>query len=281
MNLIPYQLTLRKLNEEINKLNVKELNSCSYCKLMIGLYLKSLNELKVLVIKEGFSCEEDEIHFFKFIKPQVASNLIYFHSRLRIDLEKPIYKDFQKEYFLEVLTEINNYLKLNKELVRYYRNKSSNLDDLFFLRKNCSLFELEENAIVFLDNNFSTLHDHTISKIIAYEYLINWIESGFNNSSQNEVMEKPAKYQNEKQIFWSGSKVALVELIYALYYSRMINNGKVGIKDIIKFFENGLHVELSDYYHTFLDVKNRKINRTKFLDQLKQSLVEKMDSSDI
>lgn len=281
MNLIPYQLTLRKLNEEINKLNVKELNSCSYCKLMIGLYLKSLNELKVLVIKEGFSCEEDEIHFFKFIKPQVASNLIYFHSRLRIDLEKPIYKDFQKEYFLEVLTEINNYLKLNKALVRYYRNKSSNLDDLFFLRKNCSLFELEENAIVFLDNNFSTLHDHTISKIIAYEYLINWIESGFNNSSQNEVMEKPAKYQNEKQIFWSGSKVALVELIYALYYSRMINNGKVGIKDIIKFFENGLHVELSDYYHTFLDVKNRKINRTKFLDQLKQSLVEKMDSSDI
>ena len=281
MNLIPYQLTLRKLNEEINKLNVKELNSCSYCKLMIGLYLKSLNELKVLVIKEGFSCEEDEIHFFKFIKPQVASNLIYFHSRLRIDLEKPIYKDFQKEYFLEVLTEINNYLKLNKELVRYYRNKSSNLDDLFFLRRNCSLFELEENAIVFLDNNFSTLHDHTISKIIAYEYLINWIESGFNNSSQNEVMEKPVKYQNEKQIFWSGSKVALVELIYALYYSRMINNGKVGIKDIIKFFENGLHVELSDYYHTFLDVKNRKINRTKFLDQLKQSLVEKMDSSDI
>ena len=281
MNLIPYQLTLRKLNEEINKLNVKELNSCSYCKLMIGLYLKSLNELKVLVIKEGFSCEEDEIHFFKFIKPQVASNLIYFHSRLRIDLEKPIYKDFQKEYFLEVLTEINNYLKLNKELVRYYRNKSSNLDDLFFLRKNCSLFELEENAIVFLDNNFSTLHDHTISKIIAYEYLINWIESGFNNSSQNEVMEKPVKYQNEKQIFWSGSKVALVELIYALYYSRMINNGKVGIKDIIKFFENGLHVELSDYYHTFLDVKNRKINRTKFLDQLKQSLIEKMDSSDI
>src|SRR5690554_2202667 len=159
MNLIPYQLTLRKLNEEINKLNVKELNSCSYCKLMIGLYLKSLNELKVLVIKEGFSCEEDEIHFFKFIKPQVASNLIYFHSRLRIDLEKPIYKDFQKEYFLEVLTEINNYLKLNKALVRYYRNKSSNLDDLFFLRKNCSLFELEENAIVFLDNNFSTLQD--------------------------------------------------------------------------------------------------------------------------
>lgn len=281
MNLIPYQLTLRKLNEEINKLNVKELNSCSYCKLMIGLYLKSLNELKVLVIKEGFSCEEDEIHFFKFIKPQVASNLIYFHSRLRIDLEKPIYKDFQKKYFLEVLTEINNYLKLNKELVRYYRNKSSNLDDLFFLRRNCSLFELEENAIVFLDNNFSTLHDHTISKIIAYEYLINWIESAFNKPSQNEVMEKPTKYQNEKQIFWSGPKVALVELIYALYYSRMINNGKVGIKDLIKFFEKGLHVELSDYYHTFLDVKNRKINRTKFLDQLKQSLIEKMDSSDI
>ena len=281
MNLIPYQLTLRKLNEEINKLNVKELNSCNYCKLMIGLYLKSLNEFKILVIKEGFSCEEDEIHFFKFIKPQVASNLIYFHSRLRIDLEKPLYKNFQKEYFLEVLTEINNYLKSNKEFVRYYRNKSSYLDDLFFLRKNCSLFELEENAIVFLDNNFSTLHDHTFSKIMAYEYLISWIESGFNKYPQNEVMENTTNYQNERQICWSGPKVALVELIYALYYSRMINNENVGIKDLIKFFENGLHIELNDYYHTFLDIKSRKINRTRFLDKLKQSLLEKMDSSDM
>lgn len=35
------------------------------------------------------------------------------------------------------------------------------------------------------------------------------------------------------------------------------------------------HIDLGDFYHTFLELKSRKINRTKFLDILKETLIRK------
>lgn len=40
------------------------------------------------------------------------------------------------------------------------------------------------------------------------------------------------------------------------------------------------NVDLGDFYHTFLELKSRKMNRTKFLDSLKESLIKKMDEQD-
>jgi len=79
---------------------------------------------------------------------------------------------------------------------------------------------------------------------------------------------------------WTESKAALVELIYALHSSNSINKGKVEIKTIAKFFENLFSIELGDVYHTFLDIRNRKIEKTKFIDLLKDSLLSKMKEID-
>lgn len=67
-------------------------------------------------------------------------------------------------------------------------------------------------------------------------------------------------------------------MIYALY-----SQGAFGNADIIaiaKTFESTFNIDLGDFYHTFMELKSRKINRTKFLDSLCEALIKKMDEQD-
>lgn len=79
---------------------------------------------------------------------------------------------------------------------------------------------------------------------------------------------------------WTTSKTSLVELIYGLYHSRVINNGEASIQDITTALEELLGVTITDVYHTYSEIRSRKINRTKFLDQMKSFLENKMTELD-
>lgn len=79
---------------------------------------------------------------------------------------------------------------------------------------------------------------------------------------------------------WTISKTALTELIYALYSKSVFNNGNADIKQIAQSFEAFFNIDLGDFYHTYLELKNRKINRTKFIDSLREGLIQKMEEED-
>ncbi|WP_442955343.1 RteC domain-containing protein [Pedobacter terrae] len=57
----------------------------------------------------------------------------------------------------------------------------------------------------------------------------------------------------------------------------MFNNGSPDIKLIAKTFEDAFTIDLGDFYHTFIELKARKMNRTKFLDSLCEALIKSMD----
>ncbi len=56
--------------------------------------------------------------------------------------------------------------------------------------------------------------------------------------------------------------------------------GKTDIKAIATYFENVFEIDLGDFYHTYLEIRNRKINRTKFLDSLKDAIIRQMNEQD-
>lgn len=72
----------------------------------------------------------------------------------------------------------------------------------------------------------------------------------------------------------------MIELIYALHSQGVFDNGNADIKVIAKTFERIFNIDLGDFYHTFMELKSRKINRTKFLDSLCDALIKKMDEED-
>jgi len=98
-----------------------------------------------------------------------------------------------------------------------------------------------------------------------------YIEDQLNNNNHKKPSDKSL-------LNWTESKTSLTELIYALH-----SQGAFGSADIIaiaKTFENTFNISLGDFYHTFMELKARKINRTKFLDNLRENLLKKMDEED-
>lgn len=71
---------------------------------------------------------------------------------------------------------------------------------------------------------------------------------------------------------WTDSKVALVELIYALHEAGVFNNGKSDIKQIVGCFEEQFSVDLGNYARVFSEIRIRKSGQTNFLDHLRERL---------
>jgi hypothetical protein len=117
-----------------------------------------------------------------------------------------------------------------------------------------------------------------VAKIIANENLKTFIE--------NQVLElnKKVKIKNEvlntKTQKWTGSKVALIELIYALHTEGVFNYGTSELKEVTTFFETAFNIDLGQFNRTFLEIRARKSERTKFLNTLKEKLILRMDDAD-
>jgi len=86
--------------------------------------------------------------------------------------------------------------------------------------------------------------------------------------------------QKQNKINWTGTKTDLIELIYALHSSGAINNGNVEIKDMAILFQEMFNIDLGNYYHSFVEMRTRKINQTKFLDKLKDNFTQYIMSLD-
>jgi len=248
---------------------------------MILLLKDLLLELKAIVLTKGFKTEMEEIYFFKMVKPEVLGKLIYYNKVYRIETACPVNngKLFTK-YFTKHLEQLKTSYKeyvCNSDFYKYYKSKRTDLDSKFFRLNQIDLHG-GLNSIVFeIDEKFSTYYDYKVSRIISndllYEYLIQRMESD----------EKPSIFQNQsidgynKDVFWTDSKNALIELIYALHASGAVSNGRVGISKMSMVFEIIFRVKLGDLHHSFHRMKDRSGSKTAFLDHLKANLEKYMD----
>ena len=77
------------LNEQLNFIDLEIDNEIKRCEKAIGITLKAKENLKNVVIKSQFKSQDEEIYFFKEIKPQFTSKIIYYNSILKIEMKKP------------------------------------------------------------------------------------------------------------------------------------------------------------------------------------------------
>lgn len=149
------------------------------------------------------------------------------------------------------------------------------LDEKMFIRGNHDIKLWLDTYYFQSDHTFSTSHDYKVAKIMANDLIQVYIEDKLYRGDELSSISADPKSPN-----WTGSKAALIELIYALQTHGDFNNGKTDIRVIARYFENVFDIDLGDFYHTYLEIKNRKINRTKFLDALREALIKKMDDQD-
>ena len=244
------------------------------------LYLQDLLfTVKKYVIEEGFKNDEEEIYFFHTIKPKILGKLIYYNKVYRIETGCPVNNGkIYHSYFTSRLQELKKeYAEhiCNSDFYRYYRSGRSDKDEVYFRLGNINYHDGLNSFVFEIDSQFSTFYDYKVARIIANELLYNYLLTKINPDENPDVILQNS--ESTKDVFWTDSKNALIELVYALYASGAISHGKIGIRKISLLFQILFRVPLGDLHHSFHRMKTRVGSRTAFLDQLKISLEEYMD----
>ena len=238
-----------------------------------------LTDLQNTVEKEDFEDKAAEIDFFKNVKPYPMSYLIYFTELRTCELLIPKAGDSHKIRFLEKeVKKINKFFTQNNDFVNYMEQNHSYLDHQFFTRDFRNNFPFTPTINYYQYPEFSTSHDMLWAKIQAMYKFIHYIRERIQALQPGNCSLFSEK--RHKVLLWSGSKTALVELIYALYSDGAINHGTADLATIANSFEDFFNVKLDGIYKTYSEIKARKGVRTKYLNELILNLEKKMVQDD-
>lgn len=261
---------LEALEHELYALSLEQVSECERLKAAIKLCKKAMNILKKYISSFFFDSLDNEIYFFKQVKPLFYSKYIYYINVYNFYIKMPTgSKDTLKHYIASEIEDLKRFFDHNQSFYQYYRTGSSCLDNIYFTRGSSDLYgDLEDFQG---DEMFSTACDYKLSKIIANERFQEYL------LQQSLKLDSPSNSNNESPIVWTSNQTDLVELIYALVETGAFNNGNVEIKHLMDYFQNIFQIDLRYYYRKYTDITNRKKERTAFLDKLKTALIRRME----
>ena len=276
-----YDDILKKLDNKLDILEIEEQDILLKAEKGIKLAKQTLKSVRSIVVDYEFETKLEEIHLFKCTKPKIYSKLIYYVKLFNIESKRPRGSNkSQVKYLNNYIEKLQTYFNDNLDFYHYYRREATVFDEQYFLRGKADIRLFPDSFHFFVDEEFATSHDSTVASILAYDLLIVHLKREIDKLENNGNYASLRLLQSKTKITWTAHKIYLIELIYALHSTDVINNGTVDIKDIAYFVEKTFKVDLGDYYRAFLEIRMRKNGRTKFLDILKKQLTKRMDDTD-
>lgn len=233
-----------------------------------------LNRLKEQVLSEGFSSQQEEIRFFKEIKPRFCA-LVMFYSKLdQLELARPEATAQIKEFYEQELNQLQRFFIKNTAVYSYYRSGDTHLDEQLFTRgKVPPRWFIKPHVDV--DERFSTAADLLFARILAKEQLIRYLE----DASEGKIFN--AFSEDEPETRWTGDVINLLENVFGWYYTGQINNGQATLADLFRKVERVFGVKLDNPYRRFNEIRQRKrLSKTKFLDQMSIAITKKIEDDD-
>ncbi len=271
---------LTELNEQLNFIDLEIDNPIKKCEKAIEISIKSKEKLSLLIQKFNFKSDDEEIQFFKEIKPQFTSKIIYYNAIFNIEMKKPNGGTrVLKKYYNNELIKLKAFFDNELDFYKYYRSGNIYLDYKYFLRGKFDIKLSLDSYYFEADKTFATSHDFKVAKILANDLIQLYLENQL-VSIENKDNNEKSQHKPNMKITWTAPKVSLTELLYALHSEGVFNNGAVDLKDIAEYFEHIFEIDLGQYRRTFLEIRVRKAERTKFISALNEALIKRMDNSD-
>lgn len=228
-----------------------------------------ISELKQFTVKYSFRDVDEEVQFFKEVKPVFLSQYTYYRKMFSVLFLNSFQdREGQIHNYYKVLKKLQAFAVRNQAFYEYCMSGATYLDQTYFTRRGKRPSDVE------LDDKFSTGYDLKLSKILAHELMKENIIDALRKLRDDKAAPP------EKTLTWTDSKVSLIELIYALHTSGVFNHGKIDLKQIVRCFEEQFSVELGNYARVFSEIRIRKSGQTNFLEHLRERLerlIEDMD----
>jgi len=241
----------------------------------VVLITEVLSNLRILIKQQGFQDTEEEIHFYKFIKPKFHALYVYHASLFNIESDKPIgSKKTRRRYFHNELRRIDNFFYHHLELYKYYRSGKTHLDKEYFIRGQAFKEDTIDIVTPVIDREFCTPQSINLAVLLAFEQVKEYLQ---NSMLEIETPGSPTITGPQQVITWTDTKAGLIELAYALHAAGALNNGKATLKQTMEFLQTTFHIDLGNTSRTFQSILARKKGDTVYLDRLKSALLKRIE----
>lgn len=236
-----------------------------------------LTKLKLSVLDRSFKNPQEEITFFKEVKPKFSSLLLFYAAIQRIELSRPEGSNANiKSHYENELKTIADYFTEKKEIYAYYKSGDDYLDNVLFLRNKLLAPQWLCKVRIDHDERFSTAADYIFAKIQANLQIAQYLEKAIANIGDSLITH------NDLEPFkWTGETINLLEVVYGWYYTGQINHGQASITTIVRKLEKVFSVQIGRPYRRLSEIKQRKrLSRTKFIDEMGNAIKRKLDEDD-
>jgi len=241
----------------------------------VALITGVLSDLRSLIKHQGFLNAEEEIQFYKFVKPKFHALYVYHATLFNIESDKPIgSKKSRRRYFQNELKRIDNFFYHHLELYKYYRSGKTHMDSEYFVRGKAFKDDTIDIVTPVIDRDFCTPQSINLAVILGFEQVKEYLQ---NSMLEIETTDNPTIAVQESAIEWTDTKAGLIELAYALHAAGALNNGKATLKQTIAFLQTAFHIDLGNTSRTFQAILARKKGDTAFLDRLKSALLKRIE----
>lgn len=264
----------KRASDSLKIIRAEEAQILILAKRAMRIFESLFDELKTFVRNYEFENNEDEIRFFKQIKPRLFWQLIYYQKIYILELDRPTGgKDVQIEYLKRELEHLRYCFSKNKEFYHYYRDGADHLDSKYFLRGKIEMMYIYENYYFYNDSSFSTIGDYKISEVISNDMVETYLNEELAKLDDNGMKVDPLGFPATKLI-WKGRKAELQEQI--LSWDSAGSFGDVPLTQLYYYIQNVFNIQLdSNLSRSFGDLKIRN-TPTPFLDKLKEALLRRM-----
>lgn len=265
----------KEVDAEIEKIEHLEVNLMTKSLEASRVLKKAYYELKIFVLSHTFQSEEEEILFFKEIKPRLCFRLIYYQKLYNIEMDRPTGTDKQREYLIEKLNDINRYNHKRLDFIRYYRSGSSSFDSLYFLRGQSDTEQYMETFSHEFDSNFSTNCDFKVAKILANDMLSGYLEREIEALNDNNTIIMGSFGFPAVKLTWKGTKAEFQEQILA--WDSAATFGDVPFTQLHVYMQNVFNIQVDSKLSRVIDDLKTRNEPTPFMKKLKNLLLRRMD----
>jgi hypothetical protein len=117
-----------------------------------------------------FLNDEEEIWFFKIIKPKFTALIEYYTLVYHAELFMPSLKEDDTHTFWKKEKEkIKKFYRQHTEFCEYYKSGDTSMDYIYFLKKNAEDCKHCFNKLYDTDSSMATTHGNTVSALMAYD----------------------------------------------------------------------------------------------------------------
>jgi hypothetical protein len=227
-----------------------------------------ISQVKERLKTYWFYSREEEICFFRTVLPSLFALHIYHREKFDMETAQQACSiRAQAEYMETLVRKMDDFFKVNAQLIEYYRSERHDLDGLYFLLDSPLNRDSGDLPLLALNAPCCPAYTLKVATLLAYSDLEQDLRQ-MEQAKKKDVVLLP----EEGRLVWTASKQGLVELGYSLKAGGAFNNGQADLNMIFQYLQTVLSVQLGNVSSRFQKILYRSTGHTQYLDELKESL---------